>query len=55
MNNEFCVVVKDAAGVHFVSSVHTEDEAKKLRELLQQGEVVSAEEGRRYKEQMVKQ
>lgn len=48
MNNEFCVVVRNDNGVpYFVSTVHTEDEAKKLRELLTEGEVVTAEEGRR--------
>lgn len=53
MNNEFCVVVMDADGApHYVSANHTEDEAKKLRELLREGEIVPAEEGRRYKEQM---
>jgi len=56
MKNEFCVVVKDANGVpHFVSAVHTQEEARKLRDLLAEGEVVPAEEGRRYKEQITQQ
>lgn len=53
MNNEFCVVVRDAAGVpYFVSANVTETEANNLLMLMAEGEVVPAEEGRRLKEQM---